>query len=325
MLVGTLTELQRGSLWGVFAEAFLVGLYSCLLIVTLWAPITTGRPLTVIGWIIIAIYCLTICRFVLEVCALFRTLLVNGGEVVGLESVDYVIQAMKQAFTFVAATLADSLFCWRLYMIWSQNTRIILFPAVLLIIHTIICIVIVVIGLLLTPQPRHTQYLTSLLPPLNVGELCTIFLYTFYTTALIAGRLWWVGREVNKFTSPEEAKKNRYVGAIAALVQSGVIYLTMVILLLIAVLTMNDTMMVVLNPISAIINGISSTLLVLQLNMFQEYTVQRNMDGPPLTTGASIKFAKPGTSSEIPGEWAPTHSPVATGRQASRPTTASRQ
>ncbi|KAG8994485.1 hypothetical protein FRB94_009881 [Tulasnella sp. JGI-2019a] len=93
-VIETLTNLQQQSLWGGFIEAFLFGIYSCLLVVTLWIPITTRRPPTVIGWTIIAIYSLTIGRVVTDACICFRDLFVNSG--VTFEPIDYLLRAMQQ-------------------------------------------------------------------------------------------------------------------------------------------------------------------------------------------------------------------------------------
>ncbi|KAG9007638.1 hypothetical protein FRB94_014156 [Tulasnella sp. JGI-2019a] len=217
---------------------------------------------------------------------------------------------------FTAATLADSLFCWRLYVIWPRSIRIILFPVVLLAIHTLICIAIVVLDLLISLRPHRTQYFNSN-RWLNIAELATVLLYTLYNTILIAGRIAWIGHQSNKLASRKEAKGNRYRGAIAALVQSGVVYLVTILLFLGALATMNIVMISVANKIAMIINGISVTLLVLQLNLFQERTLKREIDGPPLTTGATFKFARVGMPPVTPGEWSSTQSSVVTRRRAS--------
>ncbi|KAG9007641.1 hypothetical protein FRB94_014159 [Tulasnella sp. JGI-2019a] len=301
LVIGTLTNLQRGTLWGGFAEAFLIGIYSCLIVVTLWTPITTGRPLTIIGWTIIVIYCLTLCRVASDACVYFRTLFVNGGAFATLESIDFVFRAMQLTFMSVANTIADGLFCWRLYVIWLRNIRIVLFPAVLLMIHTIICIAAIVIDSLSVSQPHRNQHIVFILW-LNTGEVATVLLYTLYTTVLIAGRLWWAGRESRKFGSLEDARGNRYQGAITALVQSGVLYLITMLLMLSALLTTNIVTISVVIEISASVNGILATLLVLQLNLYQEHTLKSDADGAPLTTGATFKFAGLETSSVISRE-----------------------
>ncbi|KAG9033643.1 hypothetical protein FRB95_014531 [Tulasnella sp. JGI-2019a] len=298
-VIGTLTDLQRGTLWGGFVEVFLVGIYSCLLVVALWTSMTTRRPLTIIGWIIIAVYCLTLCRVVTDVCLLSRVLFVNGGgELATLEPIDYVLRIMEHASMFVAVILADGLFCWRLYVIWPRSIRVILFPAILLMMNAMLCMAFIVVELLLISHPHREQYLVSILR-LAVGEVVTVLLYTTYTTVFIAGRLWWAGRESKKFGSLEEARGNRYRGAIAALVQSGVLNLITLLVVPITLLTKNAVAISVANEVCAVGSSISATLLVLQLNLFQ---LKRDVDGPPLTTGATFKFADLGPSSMISEE-----------------------
>ncbi|KAG9033641.1 hypothetical protein FRB95_014529 [Tulasnella sp. JGI-2019a] len=73
-------------------------------------------------------------------------------------------------------------------------------------------------------------------------------------------------------------------------------------------------MISVVAQVSTIVNGISATLLVLQLNLFQ---LKRSTDDPPLTTGATFKFADLGASSVISGERSPTRLSVMTRHRAS--------
>ncbi|KAG8990520.1 hypothetical protein FRB94_005189 [Tulasnella sp. JGI-2019a] len=105
---------QRGA---EFAEGILLGIYSCLLIMTLWRPTGTGRP-TVIGWIIIAMYCLTVCRVSVDYCILGRSLSTGVNSHVALGSTDYVLRGLRHVFSFSATVLGDGLFCWRLYVVW---------------------------------------------------------------------------------------------------------------------------------------------------------------------------------------------------------------
>ncbi|KAG9033096.1 hypothetical protein FRB95_000600 [Tulasnella sp. JGI-2019a] len=84
-----------------------------------------------------------------------------------------------------------------------------------------------------------------------------------------------------------------------------------------ALLSTNIVMMSAVIEISASVNGILATLLVLQLNLYQERTLKRDAEGAPLMTGATFKFAGLGTPSVKPGEWSPTQSLVITRRRAS--------
>ncbi|KAG9008398.1 hypothetical protein FRB94_013320 [Tulasnella sp. JGI-2019a] len=73
-----------------------------------------------------------------------------------------------------------------------------------------------------------------------------------------------VGRNaVKQITSPEQPRKNRYSGAIYALIQSGVMQSVTRILVIIAAATVNLTMTPIVGRIAVQVNGISATLLVL--------------------------------------------------------------
>lgn len=132
-LIGKITDLQRGALWGEYAEAFLLGecfaqqlllpvhpdtiiaagTYTCLIVVTLWKGLRTGRPLNIIGWFIVVVYWLTVCRagkslydhstpaihrhsVALGFCAVYRVMLVNGGNPAEYTTTDYVLLGIRQ-------------------------------------------------------------------------------------------------------------------------------------------------------------------------------------------------------------------------------------
>ncbi|KAG9001941.1 hypothetical protein FRB94_000674 [Tulasnella sp. JGI-2019a] len=275
-------DLQRGTLWGQFISALLFGFYSCLLVVTLWRPEGTGRPLTAIGWIIIAIYFLTLCRVVVD-CRILQHMLLDRGSM-DSASADY---GFQQGFSSAAALLSDGLFCWRLYMIWSRSIRVIIVPACLLVLNAVGFITIAVITFLMARWPINPRLL-AINFPLFIAAHSVVIAYTCYITIFIVGRLWWVGREANKIESPDRPKPNRYSGAISALIQSGGMYSATMVLTIIAAVKMDFTMILIVDRIAASVNGISATLLVLQLDMFQKQTGDRD---PPLTTGATINFA----------------------------------
>ncbi|KAG9007643.1 hypothetical protein FRB94_014161 [Tulasnella sp. JGI-2019a] len=96
-------------------------------------------------------------------------------------------------------------------------------------------------------------------------------------------------------------------------------------LLLGALLAKNITAISVVNQIPAIVNGISTTLLVLQLNLFQERTLKRDADGPSLATGATFQFAGLKRSLTTSGGWSPAQSPVVTRCRASMSVVEGRQ
>ncbi|KAG9036960.1 hypothetical protein FRB95_007523 [Tulasnella sp. JGI-2019a] len=74
-------------------------------------------------------------------------------------------------------------------------------------------------------------------------------------------------------------------------------------------------MITLVGCINPSMNGISATLLVLELNMYQDRTKHDEDSNLPTMTGASIHFAAPqGVSSSIDAQW--TELPVIWRRQA---------
>ncbi|KAG9001946.1 hypothetical protein FRB93_011918 [Tulasnella sp. JGI-2019a] len=312
-VIKDLTDLQRGALWGEYAEIFLIGIYTCLVVVTLWKPIQSKRPLHLVGWTVVAIYLLTICRVVVCFWILFRSLFVNGGDPFRLESTDYVLRGFQSGIGFITYLMSDALFCWRLFVIWSRNIRIILLPACLLVLTVIGFIIILVTDFLSAAQPHNLRYITLSMSFL-VWVPIVVLTYTAYMTIFIAGRLWWVGSAVNRLSTLEEKKGHGYQGAINAIIQSGAIYFIATALTIAAAATLNTLMLTILGTINPPLNGICATVLVLQLKLYQN-RAKRVEDSSPMT-GATIQFANlQGTSSSMSAEW--TQSPVVQRRRAS--------
>ncbi|KAG8990523.1 hypothetical protein FRB94_005186 [Tulasnella sp. JGI-2019a] len=115
-----------------------------------------------------------------------------------------------------------------------------------------------------------------------------VIVYTCYITGFIASRLWSVGDAVNKMASFEKPRRNRYSGAISALIETGVIQVTTRIVTIV-LSAANSKLVPIPGRTTQLLNGISATLLVLLLDRFQQQT--RDSEAPPLTTGATFKFA----------------------------------
>ncbi|KAG9001936.1 hypothetical protein FRB93_011908 [Tulasnella sp. JGI-2019a] len=159
-------------------------------------------------------------------------------------------------------------------MIWSKNIRIIIIPVFLLVLSVIGDAVVV--GVAFTSASRPTDVTLSWANYWSMmATNVVVMLYTTYNTVFIAGRLWWVGKAANRFIPAEEVKRNRYRGAISAVAQSGVMYLAVTIVLIVAAATQN------------------------QLNTFQAQMHRtQGHQPPPLATGATFKFASNRTSPE---------------------------
>ncbi|KAG9006429.1 hypothetical protein FRB94_000667 [Tulasnella sp. JGI-2019a] len=201
---------------------------------------------------------------------------------------------------------------WRRHR--SRNARIVLLPACLLVTNAIGFAFIVSFDFLLAARPHDQRYI-SLHVSLYIWVSGAILAYAAYITLFITGRLWWVGSATNKLSATDGKRRNRYQGAINAIAQNGVIYFVSMLLSIISGAIVNIVMMVVAGRINPSLNGISATLLVLELNMYQDRTQREEDSNLPTITGASIHFAIPqGSFSSISEEWA--QSPVMRRRRA---------
>ncbi|KAG9000361.1 hypothetical protein FRB93_012755 [Tulasnella sp. JGI-2019a] len=179
-------------------------------------------------------------------------------------------------------------------MIWSRNVRVILLPAFLLVSNFIVYMIVVFTDFLMAHRPKDPKYHAINAAALLWG-LSIVIAHTTYITLFIIGRLWWVGRAANRnrIVSLEEVKRNRYYGAINALAQSGAIYLTAMLLAIISMTSTDVTFKNVIRNVSALANSIATTLLFLQLNLFQE---EARRGGVSPATSPTFKFATQGTS-----------------------------
>ncbi|KAG9003809.1 hypothetical protein FRB94_008505 [Tulasnella sp. JGI-2019a] len=191
-----------------------------------------------VGWMIIAIYCLTLCRVAVDYQVLYRMLFVDGGDPRVLEPTDYVLRGLQQGFSFASALLSDSLFCWRLYVIWSKNIRIIILPACLLALNAVGFIAITVLDFLTAKQPNDLRFLAAKYP-LFLAVQSVVIVYTLYITIAIFCQVWWVGSAVDRLASPGQPRRNRYHAVISALAQSGFMYSATMILTIIGAATSN--------------------------------------------------------------------------------------
>ncbi|KAG8885200.1 hypothetical protein FRB98_001928 [Tulasnella sp. 332] len=286
-LIGTLTDFQQGMYWGEFVEVFLLGIYTCLVVVTLREGIWEGRPLKHIGWFVVVVYWLAVWRLVLGLWILYRVMFVNGGNTAEYDATDYVLHGVRQGLSLASSHLADTVFIWRLYVLWSRNILVALLPGLLFLCSTSGATVVVITDFLLAKDPRYLA-INSLAFDTT---LVAILVNSCYVTILVSGRLWWVGRMMDRVNPMELSRRTRYQGAIAAFLQSGAMYTIAIILSLATSATKNIILYTVMGSIGAFTIGISATLLILQLNLFQDAMREHKINGPTLTTGPTFHFA----------------------------------
>ncbi|KAG8992058.1 hypothetical protein FRB94_013400 [Tulasnella sp. JGI-2019a] len=133
------------------------------------------------------------------------------------------IKSMQYTLTFIAGTVADILVCWRLYAIWNKSLRLVLFPAILLVITTVIAFAMSITSIAIHSNTGGPKYFTFFL----TGEIMTTagtVLVNIYSTSLIIIRLWRIG---SRTQTPQGRGIYNYV--IVLVFQSGALQTTVLL------------------------------------------------------------------------------------------------
>ncbi|KAG8981527.1 hypothetical protein FRB95_008863 [Tulasnella sp. JGI-2019a] len=77
------------------------------MIVTLWRPAGNTRPLSAIGWTIVAIYILTLGRIIVDYHVAKRTLFISSGNPGALDSMGYVFRGLQGPLHPIASSAGD--------------------------------------------------------------------------------------------------------------------------------------------------------------------------------------------------------------------------
>ena len=120
---------------------------------------------------------------------------------------------------FLSIWIADCTMSWRMWIIWSKEWKVLIFPAVALttglvgagFIITYDCIGIV---------DHAASYETWSETMIAVTAILNVYL-----TSMTCGKLWWVSRKVRKIC-PASQTSGRYTAFIGAVVEAGAVYTT---------------------------------------------------------------------------------------------------
>ncbi|KAG9012903.1 hypothetical protein FRB94_004713 [Tulasnella sp. JGI-2019a] len=156
--------------------------------------------------------------------------------------------------------VADILVCWRLYAIWNQNRLVILFPASFIVADTALGLGIHFITIKthnILGGPRYANYFRFGYIVATVGTV----LVHLYCTAMIAARLWWIGRRAQNAQG-----RSLYNVVIMSLVQSGALYTVTLVVYTILQTTGYYGVGAFVNYILVMVIAIAPLLLVVQLH-----------------------------------------------------------
>ncbi|KAJ7829308.1 hypothetical protein B0H14DRAFT_3465819 [Mycena olivaceomarginata] len=218
-LFATYYDTALLSTFGTCTQLFLFGNLLVLLLNTtylLHTPIRASR-----SWLVAPSPCFTGGFFYLEVQG-------DAARASSMLSRAVDLDVVGDSFLVANNILTDGLFLHRCYVIWGRNMKVVIIPALSL-------IVAAVIGFIGASTPDEVDDLDNHEFRLTFGM---IILTNLMLMALTAGRIWWIRRDV---VSALEPSTTRVYGTIIAMIlESGAIYCISILLYLISVVRLNQ-------------------------------------------------------------------------------------
>ncbi|KAG8898184.1 hypothetical protein FRC00_003160 [Tulasnella sp. 408] len=216
----TQPRLDAAHLLGAVLSFSLFGLYTGLFFMTAWVVRT--RRMTVTP----AIIAIGVIWLLNVACSFLDGVKVYIGFVVHKEgSMDYFLKrhdlGLQMAFcliVIVAGTIADATICWRLYIIWSRDRRILVFPITVLIAGLLGCSLVIADDVLTTVRGPQAAIISNR-QAWSLAMCTTELVLNAVLTGLIIAKLWRAHKTTRSTT------KSPYTRIILALVESGALYM----------------------------------------------------------------------------------------------------
>ncbi|KLO12060.1 hypothetical protein SCHPADRAFT_441469 [Schizopora paradoxa] len=250
--------LDTASLISLLTEAILFGLLTALVAVSVYLMISKRhiRPLRYP----IVIVAVTMLVFGLVHLATDMQRILNAfirhrdDPVAYLNSVSDPLYVLKSAFYVMQTLLGDGFVIYRLYIIWGCNKWMVVFPLTCLLGSCVIGIHIVVQMATLSPTTPVFELKNW------ISSFFSLTLFTnFICTALIAFKIWWIGRSAGQWLKNERASS-----ALIMVVESGAIYSASLITLLATYLSGSWSQYILLDGVVQII-GVVFTLIIARI------------------------------------------------------------
>jgi len=169
------------------------------------------------------------------------------------------VRVSKDLLLLASALLGDGLICWRLFVIWSRNVYVLIAPVIILVAEGVIGLLVVGFDYHSIGQPEH-----KFQDVLNVGSIVVVacsVVVNILVTSLIAGRLWWMGRQIQDISD-----RQAYTRIIVVLIESGSLYTATILVFFVFVVARMEGAYRLIDYIVTICVAIAPTLIVFRLN-----------------------------------------------------------
>ncbi|RPD59167.1 hypothetical protein L226DRAFT_510298 [Lentinus tigrinus ALCF2SS1-7] len=256
--------LDRAYLVAIWLETLLYGFNACLF--GSYVYITRVRPARrrvapVIFWIAVLMFCFSTVHVSLGLARLIWGFIDHrddpGGPQAFFSDVSQPPNVAKVIIHTINSILGDSIVVWRCYYVWAMSWKICVLPA-LLILGSAIC------GfgqayIFATAKTTHSAFATSL-ARWNGSLFSLSFATNALVTALIAVRLWFLTRDINR--NMLSGHSFRYMKVFMLIIESAMIYSAAVLIEIVLYFTNSNAFYIVYDPIAQL-TAIVPTLIIL--------------------------------------------------------------
>ncbi|KAF5343862.1 hypothetical protein D9758_015889 [Tetrapyrgos nigripes] len=179
------------------------------------------------------------------------------------------MQMIAEMGFILANFLSDCVLMRRCYIVWNSRFKVILFPMVLSVIVNSVIILMVV---LFADDPSHgtTQKKFNVANRIMQVFFGINVIPNLLLTLLIAGRVWWIMRELEKISHDVSSEgvgqiKKRYWTTLVLILESGLLYPAALITFL--VILHAGSVAPSLYPVVSTIAGLAPTLIIVRVQL----------------------------------------------------------
>ncbi|KAG9043332.1 hypothetical protein FS837_009741 [Tulasnella sp. UAMH 9824] len=267
----TQPRLDAAHLLGAVLSFSLFGLYTGLFFITAWVVRTRRMTVTPAIIAIGVLWLLNVACSFLDGVKVYMAFVVHpeGSMDYFLKRRDLGLQMAFCLIVIVAGTIADATICWRLYIIWSRDCRVLVFPITVLIAGLLGCSLVIADDVLTTTRGPQAAIITNR-QAWSLAMCTTELVLNALLTGLIIAKLWRAHKTTRSTT------KSPYTRIILALVESGALYIFVMGACAISVACGSIVASTVLFYLMPRLIGIVPTMIVLQLSLgfFQPHDAQ---------------------------------------------------
>ncbi|KAG8957356.1 hypothetical protein FRC03_010226 [Tulasnella sp. 419] len=218
-------NVEKFHVIGVLISMALYGLYSCLYLQTLYhLKRASARPaLLFIG--LTTLWIFTTLVTVLRAWCLYQALIPLDGVTTANEYYAQWYQPWESVVTMVivhaTCLLGNTFICWRLYVLWKRDARILIAPVILLTCYVVVATMSVVYAV----KSKTSQRYAPIRNGLQLGTAIGALTVNAVLVSLMCWKVWRVSRSVSQL-SPVTG--SFYERALHILIESGAGYFIVV-------------------------------------------------------------------------------------------------